>query len=255
MAVFPEYESMNDLGAGVPVLPLRRTFFPGASGLEQTPQEQMSGGMPILPLRRTFPPGASGLGAGVPVLPLRRTFFPGASGFGQMPATVKPKPKMMGRWVILDSNGKVVALIAGKIKKLGGGYTAKKVGEYIEGGIVGMGQQVYENQTLVGMGQDEVSPGSTPWEKAERYYEMNKSAFFGLGRRDHGPMPEGAPVTTASKYAEVEEEAVSPESTPWEKAERYANMNRSEMFGLGDVDAGMFGPEPTERMSDMKGLF
>lgn len=224
MPVFPEYESMNDVGAGVPVLPLRRTFFPGASGLGQTPQERMSGGMPMLPLRRTFSPGVSDmdayippvgvpiarqqsrslfgdLGAGVPVLPLRRTFFPGASGLGQMPVTVKPKH--MGRWVILDSTGKVVALIAGKIKKLGLGYKAKKIGEYIEGEMGGVGQQVYENQTPVGMGQDEVMPGSTPWEKAERYYEMNKS----------------------------------------------------EMFGLGDADSGMFGPEPTERMSDMKGLF
>jgi len=59
------------LGQGMPVLPLRRTFFPGASGVD---------GLGAPPQRQVKYYGVSDLGQGMPVLPLRRTFFPGASG-------------------------------------------------------------------------------------------------------------------------------------------------------------------------------
>jgi len=274
MPVMPEYESMSSLDGGMPVLPLRRTFFPGASGLD--------GGMPVLPLRRTFFPGASGLGdftysythprtgrtlkgykfittpgvnygrpvlesfrvagldGGMPVLPLKRTFFPGASGLGDKPGADG------GHWVILDATGKPVAIIRGNVKKLSSAYKKVRVSEYFNAQL---GQQVFENQNLIGFGAEEES---TPWDKAEKYASMNKSAMFGLGQEMFGFGQEGAPVTAAAKFTPVEEE-----STPWDKAEKYASMNKSAMFGLGAGadEFGMFGPEPQESMGDVKGLF
>lgn len=104
------------LAGGVPKAPLRRTFTPGGSGLE--------GGVPKAPLRRTFTPGGSGLEGGVPKAPLRRTFTPGGSGMDGLDGR---KNKM--RWVVLDSSGNPVLLFVGRPRRVAAGYAVKRVAE------------------------------------------------------------------------------------------------------------------------------
>ena len=122
-----QIESMDQVDSfdgGVPVNPLRRTFFPGGSGLDDFGDE-IAGGVPVNPLRRTFFPGGSGFDdveGGVPVNPLRRTFFPGGSGLDDLGYY---GPGAHRKFLISNAAGQPVAVVVGKPQQLGSSYSIR----------------------------------------------------------------------------------------------------------------------------------